>query len=671
MMPILTILDPRTVNDLGWTLFHSLWEISVVALALWLVLRLIPAAASNLRYAASVAALGFCFILPLVTYLQISNGSALAHAATQLDRDLVEDGSEIGKPPALAYSNGGSSDITALQSRSNGVAGLESARDLIAEQLTQVFPFALTIWVAGFLLYSLWMFGGIYTLRRLRKQYIVPIDSDWQERFEKLTKRLNVSQRVRLICSRSVATPIAVGVFRSTVIIPFSVMSQLDPCQLEIIIAHELVHIRRHDVIISMLQNGIEAILFYHPAMWWISHTVRLEREFAADAAVMRVSGGDGVVYAKALADLEDIRLLTNKTAPSMAMAANGGNFMQRIERILNERTEIPRAYSAWSAGLAIVVISALLLVVFSFTPQGLVNGQQRTAGRKVAIGFVSIPPLDRSDNPPKDADATARILIAKLQQHKVPAIGFLTGGMISDGEKLFPVRANIVKLWRDAGFEIGIGGFKHLPFQNATLDEYIANVEKNERIARQILGEKNIQLRYFSYPYLYTRKNDEHQRFEKWLTDRGLTSVKYTIDNNEWMYSYAYDMARNDNDVNTMKEIQGAFINYMGRMFDHYEAYSQETFGRNIPETMVLTPSRLVADSADELFAMIEKRGYKFVSMGNALRDEAFNTPESYEGDNGISWYDRWTLTAGKRLKDEPQVDPLVQKIWNDRKTK
>jgi hypothetical protein len=319
------------------------------------------------------------------------------------------------------------------------------------------------------------------------------------------------------------------------------------------------------------------------------------------------------------------------------------------------------------STALAVAFISALLVTLFSFSPKPVVNGQKRdNNGRQLAIGFVGIPPLDRSADPPKDADATARLLIAKLQQYKVPAIGFLTGSQISDGEKLYPVRANIVRLWRDAGFEIGIGGFKHLPFQDQPLDTYIANVEKNERIAKRILAEKNQTLRYFSYPYLYTRKNDEHLKFEKWLNDRGLTSVKYTIDNNEWMYSYAYDVARMDNDVNTMKEVREAFLDYMTKMFEHYEAYSMDTFGRDIPQTMVLTPSRLVSDSADDLFGMIKKRGYSFVPMETAMADDAFKTEENYEGNNGISWFDRWTLTAGKRLKDEPEIAPLVQKIWD-----
>ena len=186
----------------------------------------------------------------------------------------------------------------------------------------------------------------------------------------------------------------------------------------------------------------------------------------------------------------------------------------------------------------------------------------------------------------------------------------------------------------------------------------------------KPILAEKSLTPRYYSYPYLNTGKTDaDHQRFEAWLQDHELRSVKYTIDNNEWMYSYAYDMARNDNDLNLMKEIRLAFIDYMTKMFSHYEAYSQEMFGRDIPQTMVLTPSRLVADSANDLFGMIKKRGYSFVAMDEAQSDGAYKTPESFAGNSGISWFERWTLAQGKKLLEEPQVDNGVQKIWQDKK--
>lgn len=342
---------------------------------------------------------------------------------------------------------------------------------------------------------------------------------------------------------------------------------------------------------------------------------------------------------------------------------------MQRIQRILKIKTEVGRANSAWTAGLALLLTSAFLLTLFSISSSELVNAQQRSGARKLAIGFVSIPPLDRSQNPPKDADATARLLIRALKEHKVPAIGFIQGGMISDGEKLFPVRANIARMWIDAGFEIGLGGFKHVSLYNTPVDEYIANIEKNEGITKKLIGEIGLPPRYFSYPYLNTGKTaGDKAQVETWLASRGYTSVKYTIDNNEWMYSFAYDSARNDNDVNAMKEIREAYLTYMNKMFDHYEAYSSDLFGRDISQTMVLTPSRLVTDTADDFFAMVAKRGYTFITVDEAQSDSAYKTKEAFTGEAGISWFERWSMAKGIRLREEPNIDQNIQKIWNER---
>jgi hypothetical protein len=275
--------------------------------------------------------------------------------------------------------------------------------------------------------------------------------------------------------------------------------------------------------------------------------------------------------------------------------------------------------------------------------------------------------------NAPKDSDATARLLIQKLKEYKVPATGFLQGGMISDGEKLYPVRANIARLWIDAGFDVGLGGFKHIALYDTTAEEYIANIEKNERVAKQLLGDKGSPPRYFSYPFLNVGKTvDDRAKVESWLASRGYTPVKYTVDNSEWMYSYAYDMARNDNDVNTMSEIRAAYLAYMSKMFDHYEAYSEEMFGRDISQTMVLTPSRLITDTADEFFAMVIKRGYRFVPIEEAQSDPAYKTKENFTGEAGISWFERWTMAKGQKLRQEPEVDLSVRSTWADRgKTK
>jgi hypothetical protein len=237
----------------------------------------------------------------------------------------------------------------------------------------------------------------------------------------------------------------------------------------------------------------------------------------------------------------------------------------------------------------------------------------------------------------------------------------------------LNPARANIVRLWRDAGFEIGVGGFNHIWFYNTPYDRYVTNFEKNLLVVKEITDEKNLTPRYFSYPFLNTGKTaEDHERFEALLKTRGLNSVKYTFDNQEWMYSFAYDAARKENDVNAMREIRAQFLDYMAKMLRHFETYSKEMFNRDIAQTMVLTPSRLVVDASDALFGMIEKQNYRFVSMEEALRDEAYQTKAAHvDSESGISWFERWQMAKGKKLLDEPRVSALVYKMWNERKDK
>jgi beta-lactamase regulating signal transducer with metallopeptidase domain len=667
------IAESNLIEHLGWTLAHSIWQIALASVALLIVLRLSRPETPNRRYAVSVAALALAVAMPVATFVKLVNESDKGKPAARLeqvyDRQEFDPATQKIGQTAAPTDNKYSYNTTAETNVFQPLAGL---RQFLNEQIPPSFPFLVGLWLFGVALFSLKFAGGFLYLRQIKTTGIESLDGEWQLRFENLCRKLGVSPAVNILRSNIVGTPIAAGVFRPLIIIPASVFLQMDPRQLESIVAHELIHIRRFDPLVNLAQSAVEILFFYHPATWWISRVVRREREFAADAAVMEAIEDGGVVYATALANLEEVRLSANNAAASIATAANGGNLMQRIQRILNNKTEIPRASSAWPAGLAIALISALLLSVFSFTPKALVNAENTPKNRKLAIGFVGIPPLDRTANPPKDSDATARLLIAKLQQYKIPAVGFVTGGMISDGEKLFPVRANIVRLWRDAGLEVGIGNFKHIWFYNTPYDEFVANVEKNEMIVRRVLGEKKLPLRFYSYPYLNTGKSvEERDRFENWLGERGLKSVKYTIDNQEWMYSYAYDAARNDNDINTMTAVRVAFIKYMDKMFDHYEAYSQEMFGRDIPQTMVLTPSRLVADSADELFGMIRNRGYTFVPIDEALSDEAYRTPETMVGQFGNSWFERWYHTQGKKLRDEPEVDTDVMKAWKARAAK
>ena len=668
------LANSKFIENLGWTLLHSIWQIALIAFILFLLLRILRKFFASIRYLISIAALGFAFFLPVATFVNLAGD-----ARTNLFQNDISDKKDfelMNKNFRIAenFPNSVSSEkkIEAVKNESF-FASIGNLRSFFDENLSDLLPFTVVLWFFGVVFFALRLTGGVWQLHIFKTREIFAPNAEWQERFSVLCEKLNISRSVRLLQSNLVETPIVVGWLKPLILVPAGVFLQISPKELETVIAHELIHIRRYDCLINFAQSVLEVLFFYHPCVWWISGVIRNEREFAVDEAVIKSFGVSRLIYASALANLEEIRLAANITTPSILVAANGGNLMQRITKILQKNTETrSSANSLWSALLALMLISALMLGVFSASTTSFVNAQTKTKNRKLAIGFVSIPPLDRTANPPKDADSTMRLMIEKLKAHKIPAIGFVQGEMISDGEKLYPVRANIVRLWRDAGFEIGIGGYKHIWFYNTPYEDYVANVEKNESVVRKILSEKNLPLRYFSYPFLNTGKTaDERNRFESWLGARGINPVKYTIDNQEWMYSYAYDMARNDNDISTMTDVRIAFIKYMSDMFDHYEIYSQTMFGRDINQTMVLTPSRLVADSADDLFGMIEKRGYNFVSMEEALKDEAYQTPENFYGKSGISWFERWTLAQSKKLLEEPKVNEDVQKIWNEAKSK
>lgn len=669
------LINSKFIENLGWTLVHSVWQIALIASVLFALLRVLQRFSANTRCLVSIFALAFALVFPVATFVNLSANPTVDSSQNEISR--ARDAALINKDSrrGAEFPASGTAEIQTAGGREKNVfASIETLQGFFNKNLSAVLPVLVGLWFFGAAFFALRLAGGVWQLHLYKTRETSAPDGEWRARFAALCEKLKINQSIKFLQSNLIQTPIVIGWLKPVILVPASVFLQMNPRELETVIAHELIHIRRYDALVNFAQSIAEVLFFYHPCVWWISAVIRQEREFATDEAVVKILENAHIVYASALANLEEIRHLSNqKLPPSLLTAANGGNLMQRITKILQKNTENRvKANSAWSAGLALMLISAFLLAVFSFNQPAFVNAQTKTKNRKLAVGFVSIPPVDRSANPPKDADATARLLIEKLKSHKVPAIGFVNGVQISDGEKLYPVRANIVRLWRDAGLEVGIGGFKHVWFYDTPYEDYVAGVEKNEALTKRILAEKNLPLRYFSYPFLNTGKTaEDHNRFETWLGSRGLSSVKYTIDNQEWMYSYAYDMARNDNDINTMREIRAGFVDYMTKMFEHYEAYSQEMFGRDVAQTMVLTPSRLVTDSADELFGMIEKRGYRFVSMEEALSDEAYKTGENFYGKSGISWFERWQMAKGKKLLDEPEVHANVQKIWDENKAK
>src|SRR5204863_1628482 len=184
-------------------------------------------------------------------------------------------------------------------------------------------------WLFGVTLLLGRMAGGWWHVRRLHRMALATLSSPWQTACRRLAYRLGLPAAAHVVESGLVDVPTVVGWLRPAILLPVAALASLSPAQVEAILAHELAHIRRHDYAVNVLQTIVETLLFYHPAVWWLSNRIREEREHCCDDVAIAVCG-DPVSYARALAELETFR----SASASMAVAATGGSLIRRVRRI-------------------------------------------------------------------------------------------------------------------------------------------------------------------------------------------------------------------------------------------------------------------------------------------------------------------------------------------------
>ena len=325
----MTMSDP-VFEAIGLALLHLLWQGALVAGVLAAALHLIDRKNAAMRYALSCLALAALLAFGVGTAVRIYEpaGEAISNLEAV----------DSGFPATVAQ------DPVAP----TGVPILELLR-LYAPQIVFV-------WLIGVALLSIRLGVTWFRARRLITAEAVPAAESWQEVVRRLSTSLRLVRPVRLLESAAVEVPSVIGWLRPVILIPVSSLSGLTPDQLEMILAHELAHIRRHDFLVNLVQSIAETLLFYHPAAWWISRQIRIERENCCDDLAVAVCG-NALHYARALTMLEELR-----RAPASAVAANGGSLFARIRRIVT-RTEEGRLVNGWTAFAAAIGLVVLMSV--------------------------------------------------------------------------------------------------------------------------------------------------------------------------------------------------------------------------------------------------------------------------------------------------------------------
>lgn len=328
----MTDLLPTLVPLLANALLHFLWQGALVGLLAALALAVLRNARPQARYAVACTALLACLLLPLATLLQ----SLPAASDT----------------PSAAFAIAGDSVDATLHS--SAIA----TQHVLPLASTDLQPWIVALWAAGVGLLSLRMSLGLAWVRRLCRDAHGE-GSDWQVRVDRLASRLGIGRKVVLHLIETGDSPITAGWWRPIVLLPAAIATHMPADLVEALIAHELAHVRRHDYLVNLLQGAVEALLFYHPVVWWLSHRIRIERELVADD-LAAAALGEPRRLALALAEL-DRHAGARSLVPSTryAPAAHGGHLMSRIRQLVRpQRRAIGSAIALPLVGLAVAGVA-------------------------------------------------------------------------------------------------------------------------------------------------------------------------------------------------------------------------------------------------------------------------------------------------------------------------
>jgi beta-lactamase regulating signal transducer with metallopeptidase domain len=334
------------MSGLAWALLDFVWQGAVVGCAAAVLLGLLGRARPQWRYLVACSALLLCAALPLAGMVARVAGQDALGGAIALPAGMSS--ALLRALPAVDWQTAGQASSRGL-ARAWDIAGWREA-------LQPRLPLVILCWSAGAALMSLRLLLGLAWVRRRTRPGAYREDPAWQAVLDRLAASLGIGRKVILGLVDDLASPVTAGALAPLVLVPASLVTGMAPQLLEALLAHELAHVRRHDYLVNLVQSAIEILLFYHPAVWWLSHRIRVERELIADDLAASALG-EPRRLALALSELDLFQLST----PQLAPGAIGmrGKLMSRIKRLVRPQSE-PLNWKLALPALALALTAAL-----------------------------------------------------------------------------------------------------------------------------------------------------------------------------------------------------------------------------------------------------------------------------------------------------------------------
>lgn len=476
------VFSEQFLQSVGLSLIHSIWQAALVALIVFVLMRILKNATAQSRYFVALLGLIGTVILPTITFLKFSQPEL--NAASAFD--------EISKN--ITY-------YVAKDAQDFSASGFSGYLAVINSKLTEASPLIFWFWLTGTSLLLVKWSLAFMLVKRLKYNNITALDTQWQLHCSRLSDAMNIRKKIGLFESDKTNVPMMIGYFRPIIIVPLGIVSRLPFDQVEMILAHELAHIKRSDYLVNYFQLLVEALLFFNPFVWWISDIIRKERENICDDIAIQITGKH-LPLAKAIANLS---LQSNEQFQyTPILYFNKFNTMKRIERIFKN----PRTKASPSEKMMVSMLSLVFILFISAS--GMIS--QPTNTHNASDGdwnndFVAVHHKSASDFFLSDTTKSKKTKITK--NIEVEMLDGTTSKLIINGEEMSK------EALEKQGFtwvEKDSAGRKTIVVRKDKLTSDASNdsVQQNNR------GEKSIEKRI-----IIIEKSDDSKRKKSKFADK------------------------------------------------------------------------------------------------------------------------------------------------------
>lgn len=281
---------------------------------------------------------------------------------------------------------------------------------------------------------------------------------------------------------------------------------------------------------------------------------------------------------------------------------------------------------------------------------------------KRIAITIDDLPAASITAITPDEAARLNQQLLAALRRHGAHAVGF-----VNEDRLLVPGQVDkgiaVLDDWLNAGMELGNHNFGHKGLWSSSLEDVQTAVLQGEVITRWLTSRRQAPLRYYRHPYTQTGKTEaDRLAFEAFLASRGYSVAPMTVEHDDYLFACVYDHLQAPTEAERRRAVEAEYDAHLRTALQVFETMSQELFGRQIPQVLVIHANRLNAQTLDRTLATLAQLGYRFVPLDEALRDEAYRSPEKASGRFGPSWLARWARAKGVKLSVYGQPDPAGQ---------